>query len=457
MTPHIAFCVTCKGRTQHIRETLPRNLTDIADYPNAVIVLLDYDSHDGLESYVRAAHALDLASGRLIFYTYRNGNAPFHVAHAKNMAARCALLEGVDILVTLDADNFTGHGFAQDVASRLAERVSPGVFLVPDHLAIQKLPHGPGRPCRGFAGRLAVRARDFFKAGGYDEVYNTWRGEDIDMNFRLERMGYQRRFIDNHHLGVIPHGAEVRFKEYPHARQYENINEVKLIRARTETVVNFGRIGLGTVRRNFGSKPIEIKPLPTRILGIGMHKTATSSLHEALKILGYDSFHWGEGEAPLIWQEMHALGRSKTLEQWDALSDLPIPLLYQKLDLAYPNSKFILTIRDETDWLMSVKKLWGTKFNPTRWMWEVYPFTHHIHTAMYGTKDFDALVFLQRYRRHNAEVCEYFKHRPQDLLILDMDAGHEWPSLCRFLDQPIPHQRYPRANRSTNDEGDYQS
>lgn len=24
----IAFCITCKGRTQHLRETLPKNLAD---------------------------------------------------------------------------------------------------------------------------------------------------------------------------------------------------------------------------------------------------------------------------------------------------------------------------------------------------------------------------------------------------------------------------------------------
>jgi hypothetical protein len=275
------------------------------------------------------------------------------------------------------------------------------------------------------------------------------------------------RHIDNRYLGVIPHNAEVRFKEYPHAKQFENKGEVKRINARTETVVNFGKIGLGTVYRNFDPKPIELGPLPTRIFGIGMHKTGTTSLHKAFQILGFDSFHWGTGEAPRIWQEMNALGRSNTLEQWYAFSDLPFPLLYKQLDKAYPGSKFILTTRNTRDWLRSVEKLWDARYNPTRWMWDVYPFSNHIHTALYGRKDFDAAVFAERYQRHNAEVIEYFGDRQDpfgdrddlfgerdDLLVMDMDACQGWSEdarwrvLCRFLGCPIPDCPYPFENVS---------
>jgi len=30
------------------------------------------------------------------------------------------------------------------------------------------------------------------------------------------------------------------------------------------------------------------------------------------------------------------------------------------------------------------------------------------------------------YKKHNEEVLEYFKHRPQDLLIMDITKGDEW-------------------------------
>jgi hypothetical protein len=50
----------------------------------------------------------------------------------------------------------------------------------------------------------------------------------------------------------------------------------------------------------------------------------------------------------------------------------------------------------------------------------------------------------ERYRRHNAEVLEHFKDRPNDLLVMDMSRGAGWYELCGFLRKPIPDGRYPR-------------
>lgn len=450
-TPRIAFVTTCKGRCQHLSQTLPKNLADNASYANAVFVVLDYGDPDGLAQYIRTAHAKDLASGRLVYYCYKT-TQPFHVAHAKNMAARCGIREGSEITVTVDSDNFCGPNFAQFIADKFREpRLFPGIFLCPNYQLIKSLPHGALRPVRGYAGRLALWSQSFVKVGGYDEIYATWQGEDIDMNFRLQRMGYQMRHIDNCYLHAIGHNASVRFKEWPHAQKYEDASQIDQIRARTETVVNYGNFGCGTVYRNFDQTPIELKPVPTRVFGIGLHKTGTTSLHEAFKMLAMDSLHWGTGEAPLIWYEMNALGRSPTLEQFYALSDNPIPIFYEQLDKAYPGSKFVLTIRDEVDWLASVAKLWSYKHNPTRRLWDVYPVSNTLHVALYGRSDFDALVFLERYRRHNQAVRAYFKDRPDDLLVLDMDQPRgKLAALCKFLNLPLPARDglYPRANRS---------
>lgn len=447
--PRIAFVTTCRGRTLHLRQTLPKNIADNKDYANCVFVVLIYSSGTEAKQYLTTHHSEDIASGRLVVYSYDDGGHAFKMALSKNIAMRCGILEGADILVTQDADNFTGTSFAHFVANTFREPgIRPGIFMCPNYLLIKSLPHGAERPARGYAGRLAIWAQTFVKMGGYDEIYDCWGSEDIDINFRLQRSGYAMRYIENGFLRAINHSAEVRFKEYPHARAYENDNQVNVIKARTETVVNFGKFGLGTVRRNFSQQPIELGPIPTRVFGVGLQKAATTSLHKAFQLLGFDSLHWGTGEAPLIWYEMNALGRSPTLEQWYALSDLPIPLLYRQLDKAYPGSKFVLTIRDEIDWLVSVRKLWDYKHNPTRRLWDIYPISNTLHTALYGRPDFDALTFLERYRRHNAEVLEYFKNRPNDLLVLDMEGNDMWAKLCGFLGRPIPDVPYPRANRS---------
>jgi hypothetical protein len=181
-----------------------------------------------------------------------------------------------------------------------------------------------------------------------------------------------------------------------------------------------------------------------------MHKTATTSLHTALKLLGYESWHWSSAhEAKAIWREMNEFGRSLTLEKHYALCDLPIPLLYKTLDVAYPRSKFILTMRDENKWLETTRRHFSDSFNKWSSGWNQDPFTNRVHRILYGRSDFDSDVFLERYNRHNAEVLDYFKFRPKDLLVMNVDNGDGWEKLCSFLARDIPKDTdYPRVNVS---------
>lgn len=435
--PVIAFCTTCKGRTQHLELTLPKNLADNHDYPHTKFIVLDYNSPDHLTQYLRSFPA-HIESGQLTVYQSQ-APGPFQMAHAKNMAHRCGILEGADILVNLDADNYTGQGFAHYIARKFRE--SEDIFLWAKMVR--------GEMTRGINGRIVVTRQEFLNVGGYDERYSTWSPDDKDFNLRLRRLGYRAEEIDPCYLHAVSHNDKMRFKEYKHvsAAGYGDNDQSETVHSSTTTVVNWGKIGCGTVYRNFDlGTPIELRPVPTRIFGIGMHKTATTSLHTALHILGVDSAHWKTAHwAKAIWMEMMEQGRSKTLERSYALSDLPITMLYKELDKAYPGSKFILTVRNEGSWLRSVENHWSHERNPFRHQWSNDPFTHKAHKILYGQKGFDAALFLARYRRHNDEVKEYFKDRPGDLLILDMDNGHGWPELCGFLGVPVPEVPYPKA------------
>lgn len=72
----IAFAITCRGRSQHIKLTLPRNL---ADNKKAKFVLLDYGSPDDLLEYVQTNHTDEIQSGRLAIYSYEADR--FRMAH----------------------------------------------------------------------------------------------------------------------------------------------------------------------------------------------------------------------------------------------------------------------------------------------------------------------------------------------------------------------------------------
>jgi Sulfotransferase domain/N-terminal domain of galactosyltransferase len=438
----IAFCTPVRNREQHLKRTLPKNLADNKNFPDCKFIVLDYGSEYDLQQYIATYHVEDILSGRLVFYSFPTA-ARFNMAHAKNMAHRCAMLEGANILCEIDADNFTGEGFAEYLTEKFRE---PNIFM---WTRVRPL-DGSDKLPRGCSGRIAVRATDFLKVGGYDEKYDTWGPDDKDFNARLRLLGLDAREIDHRFIDVILHNDKMRFKDYKHVKDCDSGDfEVDP----TCPIANFGKFGMGTVYRNFSDKPIELGPLPTRIFGIGMHKTATTSLHHAFEILGYDSAHWKSAHwAKAIWRQMNNLGHSATLEKSYALCDLPIPLLYEQLDRAYPGSKFILTIRREDLWLATVKKHWDPKFNKFRKNWEIDPFTNRIHSVIYGRPDFHGPTFLKRYRRHNEDVVNYFAGRPRDLLIMDMDFGWPkegpyflWYELCSFLNKPIPKVPYPNS------------
>jgi|GEM_PF-1757120 len=447
MPSSVVFCTTCKGRLQHVERTLPKNL---ADNPQAKFVLLDYNSQDHLLRHVMSTYAREIESGRLTVYSF-TASGPFRMAHAKNMAHRLGIIEGGGlwpdpILCNLDADNFTGPGFADYIEQRFES--NEDIFLWANRNQAE-----PVRYPKGCNGRIVIPASAFLKAGGYDESkYNAWGPDDKDFNFRLRRLGYLGSEIARPYLDVILHTDTMRFREYRHVEddmQYETFQIVD----ETVTVANYGNFGCGTVFRNCDfHNPIELKPLPTRIFGIGLHKTATTSLHKALRILGYESAHWKSAHwAKRIWREMNNEGRSATVEQSYALSDLPIPMLYQALDKAYPGSKFILTMRSEESWLKSVRNHFSER-NPFRAQWDEDPFTHRVHRMIYGRKDFDAEVFLERFQRHNLEVREYFKDRPGDLLVMNMETVSGWTELCGFFGHSIPSVPYPVAFRTMLEE-----
>ena len=426
----IVFCTTCKNRTGHLKRTLPQNLQD---NPSAKFVVVDYGgSDDDLLDWLKDGCGWAIASGRLTVFSYR-GHPVFRMAHAKNMAHRLGMLLGGDILVNLDADNFAGEGFDDFVAEHFA--ASPRSFLWA-HMV-------KGEMTRGISGRIAITSSAFHKVGGYDEEkFAEWGPDDKDFNLRLQAVGYEPVEIPRKFLNSVMHNARVRFKEYKHLRGQETdyfcMDKSSIVSA----VANSGAIGLGRVFRNFDeSDVVEIKPLPTRIFGIGLHKTATTSLHQALGILGYDSWHWlSAHSAKAIWRQMNERGYSPEVERYHALCDLPIPLLYKQLDAAYPRSKFIFTYRDPAAWLAAAWRHFSTA-NKFRRVWDGDPFTHRIHEVLYGVREFDADRMLARYLRHAAEVREYFAGRPDDFY----EHHNKWGGLCEFLGVERPEAPFPQA------------
>ncbi len=176
-----------------------------------------------------------------------------------------------------------------------------------------------------------------------------------------------------------------------------------------------------------------------KVLGIGWAKTGTTSLGDALKLLGYN--HKSQ-DLPLV--SYLRTGEEERIyelaKQYDSFEDWPWLLLYRQFDERFPGTKFILTLRDSESWIISYRKqLARADQGPqaSEWRSKLYdlPFP-----------DVTDRQLIDRYERHIAEVRSYFADRPEDLLVVNWAKGDGWEQLCRFLGKPVPYAAFPHTN-----------
>jgi len=175
-----------------------------------------------------------------------------------------------------------------------------------------------------------------------------------------------------------------------------------------------------------------------KIFCIGFHRTGTSSLSKALRLLGYrvNKVDLGVFNNPNIAQEARSIAWA-LVERYDAFSDNPWPILYQELEAKYPGSKFILTVRPTESWVRSVIKYFGAATTPMReWIYGA------------GSPVGNEAIYAARYERHNREVLEFFRRRPEALLVMNFADGDGWEKLCPFLGKEIPAAPFPHVNKA---------
>jgi sulfotransferase family protein len=132
--------------------------------------------------------------------------------------------------------------------------------------------------------------------------------------------------------------------------------------------------------------------------------------------------------------------------------DIPVAPYYQQLDALYPGSRFILTVRNKAAWLRSIESHWRLFRQWCRCDRQFGRFSEFVATAVYGTMEFDAQRFSSVYDLHERSVRDYFRHRPRDLLVMDICAGDGWNQLCPFLDRKVFTEAFPCANRKEDKE-----
>jgi hypothetical protein len=177
-----------------------------------------------------------------------------------------------------------------------------------------------------------------------------------------------------------------------------------------------------------------------RVFCIGLNKTGTISLHQALEHLGYRSLHWGGPPVRRLIEANAEAGRPLLdgVEEFDAYSDiLALSERFELLDRQYPGSRFIVTTRPVDDWIASR---------------EAHVLRNRERAAQ-GTYAGDFLdIEPDRWRaefaEHHRRIAAYFTGR-DDLLEMRITEGDGYERLCPFLGVEVPDEPFPHRHRAT--------
>jgi cellulose synthase/poly-beta-1,6-N-acetylglucosamine synthase-like glycosyltransferase len=233
----ISFCTTCMGRLHHLKKTLPENLSNSKKYQNSEFIVLDYNSSDGLEDWMKDNMMQEINNGRVVYYkTFEHKY--FKMSHSKNMAHRLAT---GDVLFNLDADTFINNKICGYINEELKDEL-----LIFRH-----------------SGSVCLLSKFFHKVRGYEEKMIGWGQDDKDLYWRCIN------FLDMHDGGFFEGMTEKmghkrvetvaqfdpEFKSLGRTRRYNR----RITRSRTEESwrdVNKNGYGCGIVYKNFSNKPI---------------------------------------------------------------------------------------------------------------------------------------------------------------------------------------------------------
>jgi hypothetical protein len=192
-----------------------------------------------------------------------------------------------------------------------------------------------------------------------------------------------------------------------------------------------------------------------KILGVGLSKTGTRSLHAALTLLGFRSIHWDTARLNDILEDSNPCPHFRRYDDIDAVTDVPAALFYRELLNAYPKAKAILTIRDVESWWKSIHFHFTVRFPlpPTmdlRQPWNMPKFRAVVRTLAYGSAMPKEYIFKKRFLEHNARARREIPAKR--LLVLNIVAGEGWDKLCPFLGVPIPTVPFPHMNKTESEE-----
>jgi hypothetical protein len=187
MPQRYSIVVTCKGRLRYLLQSLPRFLAQ----PETEVVVVDYNCPENTADTVNERHP-EAVVVRVPDVT------EFHLADARNIGARATT---GDVLIFLDADIV----IPADFVARIDARIRDDVFF--------RFPLS--EEIKGRSGSCVVWKPHFERVEGYDDLIRGYGGDDLDLYFRLSRIGLEELPLDESYVeSIVPHEPDTRTTFY---------------------------------------------------------------------------------------------------------------------------------------------------------------------------------------------------------------------------------------------------
>lgn len=199
-----------------------------------------------------------------------------------------------------------------------------------------------------------------------------------------------------------------------------------------------------------------------KIFGIGWSKTGTTSMEQALITLGYNVCRGGWKNPTTNLAIAFALNKDysrlqRIIQKYDAFFDAPFGggHLWKHLAQNFPESSFILTVREPEAWYRSLCGMLEKcssdqnenhmqNFFENGRMAIIYFLEHALGvTNIHDNKQ----KVMDVYNKYNAQVINSFAGR-DNLLVLNIEHDTSWGPLCDFLDAQVPNLSFPHLNKA---------
>lgn len=210
-----------------------------------------------------------------------------------------------------------------------------------------------------------------------------------------------------------------------------------------------------------------------KIFCIGLNKTGTTSIGSFLEKSNLKVARQKDGELLLskyINRDFNSIIKYVNNSKDNVFQDVPfsLPYTYNYLDVAFPNSKFILTVRNSNlDWYNSILTFHSNFYNngeiPTKqsllnseyiykgWSWDLMSDVY-FHNDMHLYEKNEFLDFYDNYVRG---IKNYFKNKPNKFIVINLSKQEDFLKLCNFLNITTTQDKFPKITSADIVNSDY--